>query len=76
MYKCIKEFKLEKCNDDGRSIDGKYITVKLNSKWIIDDNEYNNLIGGEIRLIKSSKAKSYTWIEISEDTFKNNFIKE
>ena len=38
-FKCIKEFEVEKCDDNGFSIENEYFTVEENSIWGTDCSE-------------------------------------
>lgn len=70
-YKCIETFQLEMCDDDGFSIENKYMSIKKDSVWENDDDE-DMIIGGEIRLQCYDK-KSCSWIEITSETLKSYF---
>lgn len=72
MYKCIKEFTLEKCDDDGFTIEGEYTTIEEGSIWNVPEDENYRLIGGEIRL-EEDKPDEINWIEITEETLKEHF---
>ncbi|WP_244833388.1 hypothetical protein [Clostridium sp. BJN0001] len=68
--KCIKGFALEKCDDNGFTIENEYFTVEDNSIWNIENNE-DRFIGGEIRLTNDNGE----WLEISKETLKEHFEK-
>lgn len=69
MYKCIKGFSLEKCDDDGFTIENKYVDIEKGSNWFIPDNADYRFIGGEVRL----ENEEGVWIEITTDTLKEHF---
>lgn len=71
--KCKKSFSIERCDDDGFTIENKFFWVEEGQIWSLDTEKENNFIGGEVRLVRSLN-KSYTWIEISKETFEENFI--
>jgi len=73
---CTKAFLIDKCDDDGFTIENKYFTVDKGQIWTIDNEKRNNFIGREIRLTRNSKG--CTWIEISKERFEKYFeiIKE
>ncbi len=68
-YKCIKEFYLEQVDDDGFPIENEYYDVPEGSIWNTPENKDYRFIGGQIRL----ESDDLGWIEISKETFKNNF---
>lgn len=68
VYKCIKDFTLEKYDDHGFPT-GEYMTINKGSKWRIDKK--TNIIGGEIHL---DDVESEQWIEIPKETFQSFFI--
>lgn len=74
MYKCIKGFAIEKCDEDGFLIDGEYVTIQEDSIWELPEEEDYRFIGGEVRL----ESEEYGWLEISQETLKEHFeiIKE
>lgn len=65
---CIKGFSLEKCDDDGFTIENEYLIVEENTVWNISDDDYR-VIGGEVRL----ENEDGTWLEISSETFEDCF---
>ena len=67
-YKCIKEFTVDKCDDDG-FLTNKQLKVKKSSKWNIPDDEGFRFIGGEVRL----ENENDNWIEIPNKDFSENF---
>lgn len=75
MYKCIKGFSLEKCDDDGFTIEGEYTIIEKGSTWYIPEDEDYRLIGGEIRL-EEDKPNEIHWIEISKETLEEHFRKQ
>lgn len=69
MYKCIKEFAIEKCDGNGFIQEGNYATIVEGSKWFIPEDEDYRVIGGEIRL----EHEDGTWLEIDKETLKLHF---
>ncbi|MTI49476.1 MAG: hypothetical protein FH761_16710 [Firmicutes bacterium] len=68
MYKCIKGFCLEICDDDGFTIEGESMVVKEGSEWHIPSDKDFRLIDGEVRL-----ENNENWIEISKERFEKCF---
>lgn len=72
-YRCIKEFSVDKYDEDGFLIEGKYLTVPVGSVWQRQESELiYNIIGDKDcvhleRIWKSQKAKSHPWIEITKE---------
>lgn len=69
MYKCIKEFSLELYDDNGFIIENEYVDINEGTIWYIPEDEDYRLIDGEVRL----ENEEMDWIEITKETFKNNF---
>lgn len=69
MYKCIKEFSLELYDDNGFIIENEYVDINEGTIWYIPEDEDYRLIDGEVRL----ENEAMDWIEITKETFKNNF---
>ena len=69
MYKCIKGFLIELCDDNGFIIENEYMDINKGTIWNIPENEDYRLIDGEVRL----ENKEIGWIEITKETFKNSF---
>lgn len=76
MYKCIKDFYVEKYDDDGFSQD-TYSRIPKDSTWKLDKEPYRFVGDNDsirlLRIWKSKKAKTVQWIEISKETFKECF---
>ena len=75
MYKCIKGFTLEKCDDDGFTIEGEYIEIEEGSIWDIPEDENYRFIGGEVRLENKDSNNCFSWIEITKEHLLEHFIK-
>ena len=71
MYKCIKEFVLEKCDNNGFTIDGSYGVIEEETIWDFPEDKNYRFIGGEIRL--ESHENEFDWIEITKDTLNEHF---
>lgn len=69
IYKCIEGFILSVYDDNGRETE-KVFTVEKDSIWTLCEDK-TRLIDGEIRMESNNG-----WIEISKETFINNFEEE
>ncbi|NFA60045.1 hypothetical protein EXM63_02285 [Clostridium botulinum] len=69
--KCIETFLVEKCDDDGFSIENENVFIEENSIWNIEDDSFR-VIGGEIRLT-SAKKDNLSWLELPKEIFEQNF---
>ena len=69
MYKCIKGFLLKLYDDNGFIVENEYMNINKGSIWYIPEDEDYRLIDGEVRL----ENEEMDWIEITKETFKNNF---
>lgn len=69
MYKCVKGFSLELYDGNGFIIENEYIDINKGTIWYIPEDEDYRLIDGEVRL----ENEEMDWIEITKETFKNNF---
>ena len=69
MYKCIKGFSLKLYDDNGFIVENEYMNINKGSIWYIPEDEDYRLIDGEVRL----ENEEMDWIEITKETFKNNF---
>lgn len=70
--KCVKEFFVDKCDDDGRSIANEYIDVEEGDIFEVEDDDFR-FIGGEVRLLALDSDTSFEWLEIAKETFKEHF---
>jgi hypothetical protein len=71
-YKCVSGFSVFCVDDNGFSIENKYLDVKKDTIWDLDDSE-NRMIGGEIKLEREVNEKTFQWIEITKETFESCF---
>lgn len=71
IYKCNKEFYIDKYDADGFSLN-KQMKIVKNSKWEYDDKETFRIIGGSIRLYRIN-VKCGQWIEIDNDKLNEYF---
>lgn len=71
--KCIKDFQVEKCDDNGFTIENQYEFIEKDSVWEVEEDSSNRVIGGEVRLIRVENEE-LVWLEISQDLFKENFV--
>lgn len=69
QYQCTKGFSVEKCDDDGFTIEGKYTIIEEDSIWNIPEDGKYRLIGGEVRL----ESDEFGWIEMSKETLGEYF---
>lgn len=67
MFECIKDFQIDKYDENGFST-SDYITIRSGSKWQIDETE--DIIGGEIHLDDIDGSQ---WIEVSKETLREYF---
>ena len=73
QYRCIKTMFLDKCDEDGFLMEGKYMTIPEGSVWERQETErIYNIVGDKDclhleRIWKSKKAKSVHWIEITKE---------
>ena len=77
QYRCIKEFAVEKYDEDGFLVEGKYFVVPVGSLWKVD-SEFPNIVGDTDcvhldRVWKSKKAKSRQWLEVTKENFAEYF---
>lgn len=69
MYKCIKGFSVDMCDDDGFAVENEYMDVKKGSIWSVPDDDSYRFIYGEVRL----ENGDFGWIEIQKETLNENF---
>jgi len=69
VYKCIKGFLIERCDDDGFTIDGEDYFITEGSLWVIPEDKDYRFIGGEVRF----EHEEHGWIEISKEHLNNHF---
>ena len=63
-YRCIKEFYVPLCDDDGCEVDGgEMVPVEIGEMFRRSDVTWIN----DVRL--EGVENTYTWLEISEETF-------
>lgn len=67
MYRCIKDFNIEKY-DEHCFPTGEYSVIESGTEWEIDDDV--DMIGGNVHL---EKVYGTEWIEISYDTLNEYF---
>jgi len=60
---------IEKCDDDGFTIENYYFDLEVGTVLRTPEDEEYRLIGGEVRL----ESDSLGWIEISKEDFKKYF---
>ena len=81
MYECIKELYIDKYDEDGFYIEGKYIHVPVGSRWEVKESELIfSILDNEDnihldRVWKTKNAKTWQWIEISKDRLEEHFKK-
>ena len=69
MYKCIKGFAIEMCDDNGANIEGEYSTVEEGTIWDLPEDAEYRFIGGEVRLENNDLG----WIEITKENLEEHF---
>jgi hypothetical protein len=70
-YKCIKSFVLDKCDEDGFTVENEQISIEQESIWYVDEDDIR-ITCGEVRLEKI-EGTNYSWLEISEETLEDCF---
>lgn len=71
-YVCIEEFEVPILDEEGGTTE-KYSKVKKGSQWNLDPENTYTLTGAELRL--ENNDDELDWIEISNETLENYFIK-
>lgn len=72
-YQCIKEIIFECCDDDGRIIENKYITIPIGSIW----QESPYMVSGgrdNIHLDREDLKDRSEWCEPLRERLQENFI--
>lgn len=64
---CIKDFSVDKCDDNGFTIENEYFEVSQDSIWEIAEVA-SRIAGGEVRLTNKSR-----WLEIDKESFEEYF---
>lgn len=69
VYKCVEGFLIERCDDDGCTIENAYEEIKSGSIWFTPEGDKNyRFVGGEIRLENENQ-----WIEITKEHLERYF---
>ena len=69
VYKCVEGFLIERCDDDGCTIENTYEEIKSGSIWFTPEGDKNyRFVGGEIRLESENQ-----WIEITKEHLERYF---
>ncbi len=66
--KCIKGFSVEKCDDNGFTLENEYEVIEEGEIWEIDDSDFR-MVGAEIRLV----TDDLRWLEMPLDCFNECF---
>lgn len=67
-YRCIKEFSVPLCDDDGCAVEsGEMMPVEVGETFYRSDGTWMN----DVRL--EGVENHYTWLEVSEETFRECF---
>lgn len=70
-YKCVEGFLIEKCDDNGFSMENKHEEITKDSIWFTpEEDEKYRFIGGEVRL---ESADSLQWIELTKEHLERYF---
>jgi hypothetical protein len=72
MYRCIKKFSLEKCDENGIILGGEFIVIKEGSVWYLPEEIDHRTIGSEVRL-ECDELDEVGWIEIRKETLEEYF---
>lgn len=64
---CIKDFSVDKCDDNRFTIENEYFEVSQDSIWEIAEVA-SRIAGGEVRLTNKSR-----WLEIDKESFEEYF---
>lgn len=67
-YKCINAFSVDKCDDDGFTIENEHFSVPKDSVWTVSEDTFR-CIDGEIRLDNDK----YGWLEMSSKHLVKDF---
>lgn len=67
-YLCIEEFELQKCDEDGFSVENESITIEKFTTWVKLDSRVNDGVHTLTRYENNS------WIEIDIDTLERYFV--
>lgn len=70
-YKCIKAFSVEKCDDNGFSIENEYEDIEVGSIWEIGDA--GNMMVGGLDHIRLENIKDCSWLEIPKEMMDEYF---
>ncbi len=70
-YKLINDYYIEKV-DDECSYTEETVRLEKGSIWEKEESDFR-LLGGDVRLILNQEENSFTWIEVSSETFESNF---
>lgn len=70
-YKCIKDFSVDKYDDDGFLIENEYVNIEIGSVWEAGD-AYNMMIGG-LDHIHLENINDYSWLEIPKEMIDEYF---
>lgn len=70
-YKLINDYCIEKVDDDYAYTE-KTVRLEKGSIWEKEESDFR-LLGEDVRLILDEEENSFTWIEISNETFESNF---
>ena len=76
-YRCIQDFYVEKCDEDGFSTD-KYACIPKDSIWTLSSESLEFAESSYVRLErvwKSKSAKTRPWIEITPEHLEQFFEK-
>ena len=70
-YKCIKDFSVDKYDDNGFLIENEYVNIEIGSVWEAGD-AYNMMIGG-LDHIHLENINDYSWLEIPKEMIDEYF---
>lgn len=64
-YKCIKGFSVEKCDDNGFSIENEYEDIEVGSVW--ETGDAANMMVGGLDHIRLENINDGSWLEIPKE---------
>ena len=70
MYKCIKSFTLQMCDDDVHKVENHMVAVIKGSRW---KRTNGSVTGSTVHL--SEVGRDWNWIDITEERFNGYFEK-
>jgi hypothetical protein len=66
VYKCIKKFSVEKCDEYENFLDDEYFVVPVDSEWLLQEHAFMS----DVRLENDELG----WLEIAFEDLKSHFV--